>query len=223
MNNSSRLSKERLPRRQPTQKRGKERLRKILLAAAEVFLEVGYSATTTQQIADRADTAIGSIYQFFPDKLAIFHALEEEHYQKIEGITQLVFDIDIRRPLYAVIDELINSYGSFLVDPISHCVIFQLSQPHIPGLFAIFDSKGEQSLEQRSIAIFADLFQKRNPNLSRQKSELLSEVAHNIYRSVAFMSFKSQDLDRHQALFAELKDLLYGYLEPHIGDRLSTC
>jgi AcrR family transcriptional regulator len=219
MNNSSHLSKGRMSRRQPTQKRGKERVEKILLAAADVFLAIGYSAATTQQIAERAKAAIGSIYQFFPDKLAIFHALEEAHYQKVEGMNQVVLEADIHRPLSELIDELINGYGAFLSDPISRCVIFQLSQPHVPGLFAIFDPEGEQSLEQRSIAIFADLYQQRNPTLSRQKSELLSEVAHNTYRGVCFMAFKSQDADRQNLLFAELKELLYGYLEPHLGDR----
>jgi Tetracyclin repressor-like, C-terminal domain len=134
-------------------------------------------------------------------------------------MNQAVLDVDLHQPLSEVIDRLIHGYGAFFSDPISRCVIFQLSQPHVPGLFTIFDSEGEQSLEQRSIAIFADLYQKRNPSLTRQKSELLSEVTHNIYRSVAFMAFKSQDLDRNQALFAELKSLLYGYLEPHLGDR----
>jgi hypothetical protein len=37
MNNSSSFSQERLARRQPKQKRGKERLEKILMAAAEVY------------------------------------------------------------------------------------------------------------------------------------------------------------------------------------------
>ena len=47
--------------------------------AAIVFDEVGFEAATTLAIADWADTAIGSLYQFFPDKLAIFNALELRH------------------------------------------------------------------------------------------------------------------------------------------------
>ena len=62
-------------RRQPQQQRSKDRVEAILLAAAEVFDEIGVEAATTHLIAARAGTAIGSLYQFFPDKAAIFHAM----------------------------------------------------------------------------------------------------------------------------------------------------
>lgn len=219
MNNYSPLSNKRAPRRQPKQKRGKKRVEKILIAAAEVFTEVGYSAATTQQIADRAHTAIGSIYQFFPDKLAIFHALEFAHYKKIKMMDVSIANVDIQRPLSELLDKLLKGYWQFLADPISCCIIFQLLQPYTPGLFAIFETDTECNLERHSIAQLADFYQKRNPNLSRYKSELISEVTHNAYRSLFFAAFKSNSLDRHQALFLELKDLLFAYLDPHIGDR----
>ena len=218
MNNSSPFSQERPPRRQPKQKRGKERVQKILIAAAEVFTEVGYSAATTQQIADRANTAIGSIYQFFPDKLAIFHALEEEHHQKVQMIFQSLVEADIHQPLANLIGELVDGYANLLVNPISRCVVFQHLQPHIPGLFVICDGNNE-TLEHQSRSRLADFYQRRNPSLSRDKSELLSDVAHHTYRSLFFAAFKSNHTEHRQALFAELKDLLYSYLDPYIGDR----
>jgi len=47
----------------------------MLDACAELIDEVGYEALTTTLLADRAQVAIGSVYQFFPDKRAIVHAL----------------------------------------------------------------------------------------------------------------------------------------------------
>lgn len=219
MNNSSSSLTKRQPRRQPKQKRGKERVEKILIAAAEAFLEVGYSAATTQQIADQAETAIGSIYQFFPDKLAIFHALEEIHHEKITRMARLLLDADVRQPLSELMDEVLTGHADFFANPISRCVVFQLLQPHVPGLFAIFDLNTERSLEQQSIGRLADFFQQRNPKLSRDRSELLSEVAHHIYRSLFFAAIKSSRPEHREALFAEIKDVLYAYLEPHIGDQ----
>jgi AcrR family transcriptional regulator len=73
-------------RRQPKQKRSQERIERILDVAAEVFDEVGFEAATTHAIASRADTAIGSLYQFFPDKLAIFHALELRHVERVHTV-----------------------------------------------------------------------------------------------------------------------------------------
>ena len=71
-------------RRQPQQQRSQARVEQILKAAAEVFWEVGYDAAT-HAIAQRAETAVGTLYRFFPNKLAIFHELEKRHRQGVEA------------------------------------------------------------------------------------------------------------------------------------------
>jgi AcrR family transcriptional regulator len=47
----------------------------MLDACAELVDEVGYDGLTTTLLAERAAVAIGSVYQFFPDKRAIVQAL----------------------------------------------------------------------------------------------------------------------------------------------------
>jgi len=47
----------------------------MLDACAGLVDEVGYEALTTTLLAERAGVAIGSVYQFFPDKRAIVQAL----------------------------------------------------------------------------------------------------------------------------------------------------
>ena len=44
-------------------------------------------ATSTNKIAARAGVAIGSIYQYFPNKEALIDALLEERLQKMEALT----------------------------------------------------------------------------------------------------------------------------------------
>jgi AcrR family transcriptional regulator len=51
MNKSSSLSTPDPLRRKPQQKRGQQRVEKILIAAAEVFAEAGFTVATIQQIA----------------------------------------------------------------------------------------------------------------------------------------------------------------------------
>ncbi|PSR55085.1 TetR family transcriptional regulator [Adhaeribacter arboris] len=59
--------------------REKEDLRKrILMAAKEVFLEKGYMNTSIRNIADRIEYSPTTIYLYFKDKDAIFHALHLE-------------------------------------------------------------------------------------------------------------------------------------------------
>lgn len=57
------------------QARAKERLERVLTAAEQLFAEVGFEAATTNQIAERADTSIGSIYEFLGSKQGIAQAL----------------------------------------------------------------------------------------------------------------------------------------------------
>src|ERR1700748_1363953 len=59
----------------PQRARGKTRVEAILDAATEIFAERGYDAATMTEIAARANTAIGSLYRFFPTKDVLAEAL----------------------------------------------------------------------------------------------------------------------------------------------------
>jgi AcrR family transcriptional regulator len=59
----------------PVQGRSVARVQRMLDACAELVDEVGYEGLTTTLLAERANVAIGSVYQFFPDKRAIVQAL----------------------------------------------------------------------------------------------------------------------------------------------------
>jgi AcrR family transcriptional regulator len=62
-------------RRVPVQGRSVARVQRMLDACADIVDEVGYEGLTTTLLAERAEVAIGSVYQFFPDKRAIVQAL----------------------------------------------------------------------------------------------------------------------------------------------------
>jgi AcrR family transcriptional regulator len=214
MSKSSYLSRAKSLRREPKQQRGRERVAKILLAAAEVFAEVGYTTATIQQIADRSATAVGSIYQFFPDKLAIFHALEAEHMQQVEEVKARLLSKDLRRPLVELISDMVDVHAAYFEHPIPQIVYLQYFLAPVPGLFALFDADYDRSIIEQ----FADLCQYRNPELSRAKSLLVGEIFHRTYNGIILAALKS-DRSHRQELYAELKILLCAYLDPYLGDR----
>lgn len=217
MSKSSSLSSDKTLRRQPQQKRGKQRVEKILIAAAEVFAEAGFAAATIQQIADRANTAVGSIYQFFPDKLTIFQTLLDKHHQYTELLEAEFFAGDLHRALIDRISDYIDAYAIYFEQPIPRCIALQNYMQPIPGLADIMLDMPEQL--SIHLARHANLHRQRNPNLSAAKSELLTEVAHNMVNSLFLLALQSEAPHR-QELYAEIKDVLYGYLNPHIGDHL---
>ncbi|MBT2498468.1 TetR family transcriptional regulator [Agromyces sp. ISL-38] len=64
-------------RTEPTQRRSTQRLDALLDAAAEIVDETGFERLTTQMVAERAGASIGTVYRYFPDRVAVLHALRE--------------------------------------------------------------------------------------------------------------------------------------------------
>jgi AcrR family transcriptional regulator len=66
-------------RRRPVQQRSAKRVEQMLEACAALIDEFGYDGVTTTLIAERAGVAVGSLYQFFPDKRAVVQALTQRN------------------------------------------------------------------------------------------------------------------------------------------------
>jgi AcrR family transcriptional regulator len=71
------MAKKRLkpPRRRAKQERAHATVAFVLEAAAQVLQRSGYARATTNRIAEVAGVSVGTIYQYFPNKDAIFDAL----------------------------------------------------------------------------------------------------------------------------------------------------
>jgi AcrR family transcriptional regulator len=217
MSKSSSLSTQKNLRRQPQQKRGQQRVEKILVAAAEVFAEAGFAAATIQQIADRANTAVGSIYQFFPDKLAIFYALFTKHLHQVDLIETEFFNGAVDAPIAQKIDAYLDPYISYFEQPIPRCILIQAYLQPIEGLAELMSDLPTRALAQ--IDNHAHLYRQRNPNLTVAKSQLLAEVLQHMCISL-FLHAMQSDRQHRQEIYAEIKNVLYVYLNPHIGDHL---
>lgn len=74
----------------PSRARGRARVAALLEAAGAEFAEKGYEATTMTAIAARADSSIGSLYQFFPTKEQVAAGLLEHYLASLgEALDQL--------------------------------------------------------------------------------------------------------------------------------------
>ncbi|MEW6493637.1 MAG: TetR/AcrR family transcriptional regulator [Cyanobacteriota bacterium] len=201
-------------RRLPKQKRSQQRVERILEAAAQVFAEVGYEAATTHAIASRAGTAIGSLYQFFPDKLAIFHALEERHMEQVRAIhAQLMTPQMAQLPLEQMVQQMVETFAVYFEHPGPKVVYIQYFVA--PEMFKYFDDSFTQGLIQE----FATQLRLRNPALSAEKSKLLAEVCIQCYNSLLLVALRSNRTHRKQ-LYEEMRELLVAYLRPYVGDEV---
>jgi len=62
-------------RNEPVQARSTARLAALMDAAAAVVDEIGYERLTTAMVAERAGASIGTVYRYFPDRIAVLQAL----------------------------------------------------------------------------------------------------------------------------------------------------
>lgn len=58
-------------RKEPRQARSRATVEIIVRAGARVLGDRGWAGFTTNQVAEVAGVSIGSLYQYFPDKLAL--------------------------------------------------------------------------------------------------------------------------------------------------------
>jgi AcrR family transcriptional regulator len=62
-------------RNEPVQARSTARLSALLNAAAAVVDEIGYERLTTAMVAEKAGASIGTVYRYFPDRIAVLQSL----------------------------------------------------------------------------------------------------------------------------------------------------
>lgn len=75
----------RLARPAPVQKRAKERVERILIAVRTIIIRDGFAALTVPTICSEANVAVGSFYQYFPNKEAIAVAFYENYLTRIRA------------------------------------------------------------------------------------------------------------------------------------------
>jgi AcrR family transcriptional regulator len=79
-----------------------------MVAAAHIFAEQGYSQTTTRAIANAADIAEGTLYNYFASKRDILLAIAEQTRVEFERILAEVGAIEHPQELVALVERGLN-------------------------------------------------------------------------------------------------------------------
>ena len=104
------------PGASPRQERGERRVAQLLDAAAAVIAATGYEAATMCAIAERAGAPIGSLYQFFPNKTAVAHALRTKFGSDYEGLLIALEEEASGLSLERLVARLLNMTVRFVDD-----------------------------------------------------------------------------------------------------------
>ena len=96
-------------RRRPRQPRAHLTLTAIMDAVVRILKKNGVAAVNTNRIAAVAGVSIGSVYQYFPDKHAIFVALHQRHIEDIDRRIEHVLLERAAAPLRELIRALLEA------------------------------------------------------------------------------------------------------------------
>jgi AcrR family transcriptional regulator len=96
----------------PKQSRGERRVDQILRSAEVIFAEVGYEHATTNAVAVHAGISIGSLYQFFGSKEAIFEAMAQRYLEQTRQALVIILDpqgeFDVRVLIKSLLARLVE-------------------------------------------------------------------------------------------------------------------
>lgn len=127
-------------RRTPRQARSQQTVEAILNAVVKLLKRDGVDAVTTNRIAEVAGVSVGSVYQYFPDKRAIFLALHDRHAEEMGRLIDATVVAHADAPLDALIRALVKA----LVD----------AHTPDPELYALLDTElPHRSAGARSIQV----------------------------------------------------------------------
>jgi AcrR family transcriptional regulator len=119
-------------RRQPKQWRSRQTVEAILDAVIRILKRQGIGGVTTNRVAEVAGVSIGSVYQYFPDKQAIFIALHRRHVDQVDRIIQTTLVAHASAPLDALMGAMIEGMiAAHSYDPELHQLL-TTKVPHRP-------------------------------------------------------------------------------------------
>lgn len=154
--------------RKPCQARGQQRVEAILEAAgALIATEGSVGALTMHKLAEAAQTSIGSLYHFFPDKECVITALEEKHslaFQKLVGELVLIPDSEwLPRSTKEVIDRVFEPFFRYAN---AHPEVFYLDcgrdkkdEPTLRNLFDKILSVRQPGIPARQRLLYAHMLE----------------------------------------------------------------
>lgn len=193
---------------QPKQKRGRMRVDAILNAATEVFAEKSYERATIVEIAERADTSVGSLYQFFRNKEAILKVIVDRY---IEQATEIFTEMDIESFPEMVLEKRIKT----MLDPLKEFIRdnrdFQVIFSNSTG--SNFVAEAIRPMDEAVLARTEAAFERTNPDISAEDRHKYSLICMMIMKALLGLAHQSSELSLDD-VFDEMEAIYLRYLTP---------
>jgi AcrR family transcriptional regulator len=186
----------------PQQERSTRRLAGFLQAAAELFADAGFEATTMQAIADRSHSSIGALYNYFPDKESVAATLRLQYAEELQERLKLLVAASAKLSTPQFAESFIDCIANFARKRPAWLNLRRVAVPAARNRAAHNDLRTG----------IANAFRAKNPSLSPERALLAANVTIQIVKGMKTLYMES-DMKSRGLIETEFRKVLTSYLE----------
>lgn len=196
------------PRKRPQQARSQTTVHAILEATVQVLEREGPDSATTTRIAEVAGVSVGTLYQYFSHRDAIFDALQEREFERAIVLMQEVLSHNnlAKSPRETVAGCVQGMLALYVASPGMHRVL---------AMEGLRSTKADRihSFDLRVIALVRHFITATGAPIRRKNTDAAAFVAFQSVRATMLASLLESPAGLNdEALVEELVDLLLRYL-----------
>ncbi|MBT8451083.1 MAG: TetR/AcrR family transcriptional regulator [Deltaproteobacteria bacterium] len=200
------------PRRRPSQERSRDRVERILDATSSLLGDTPVDKITTAAIAEQAGVPIGSVYQYFPNKLAILAELARRVMEEVDLKTASLIAEDFGvLPWDRAIDRAIDATIEGFASQPGYLQLLLSIRP-TPEFRAITDESNERVA---AMLAFHPALQRLIP---ANRIQLVTRAAIEAANALQDWALSEDDPALRNQIIVEMKTLLKGYLAVYMDE-----
>jgi AcrR family transcriptional regulator len=200
------------PRRRPSQDRSRDRVERILDATSALLGDTPVDKITTAAIAEEAGVPIGSVYQYFPNKLAVLAELARRVMEQVDTKTaSLITEGFGVLPWDQAIDRAIDATMQGYAEQPGYLQLLLSIRP-TPEFRLITDESNAR------VAALLALHPALQAVIPADRIELVTRAAIQAANSLQDWALSSDDSALANRITSEMKTLLKGYLAVHMDE-----
>ncbi len=204
-------------RRIPKQSRGQQRVDLILDTASDLFSEIGYEATTTNAIAERAGISIGSLYQYYPDKTAILQDLFKRYNERIREVLNQIDTPDlVYLPPEVLIDRMLDPFLALY----DQCPIYAYL---LLGSDVSADiGRAAHAMDQEANERITGIVRRLATNLDEERVRVVAMLCISQVKTLTSLLVSTKDEAFQKRATREVKQMLVSYIKTLVEVRDSS-
>jgi AcrR family transcriptional regulator len=200
------------PRRKPSQERSRDRVERILDATSALLGDTPADKITTAAIAEEAGVPIGSVYQYFPNKLAVLAELARRVMEQVDLKTASLIAEDFGiLPWDQAIDRAIDATMQGYAEQPGYLQLLLNIRP-TPEFRMITDESNER------VAAMLAFHPALQALIPADRIELVTRAAIQAANALQDWALSTEDPEIASRITGEMKTLLKGYLAVYMDE-----